>query len=115
MEHGNKTTLEALDEIVARVKGGEFAAIVVVTRETSHVLQVNTSGEGVDAEGVASHLFNLGFSVGRIAGSYVEQTQTVEAARAFLAAAVAGVHQGATESLGLSLLEDADPISEAVN
>lgn len=115
MEQVNRNPLEELDRLVARIKGGEFAAIVVVTRETSHVLQVNTSGEGVDAEGVASHLFNLGFSVGRIAGSYVEQTQTVEAARAFLAAAVAGVHQGATESLGLSLLEDADPISEAVN
>lgn len=115
MEQGTKATIEALDEIVARVKGGEFAAIVVVTRETSHVLQVNASGETVDAESVASHLFNLGCAVGRITGSYVEQAQTVEAARAFLAAAVAGVHQGATESLGLSLLAESDPISEAVN
>ena len=115
MGQGTKATLEELDRIVERVKGGEFAAIVVVTRETSHVLQVNTSGEGVDAEGVASHLYNLGCSVGRITGAYVEQAQEIEVARAFLAAAVAGVHQGATESLGLSLLEDADPISEAVN
>lgn len=115
MGQGTKATLEELDRIVERVKGGEFAAIVVVTRETNHVLQVNASGETVDAESVASHLFNLGCSVGRLAGSYVEQAQTVEAARTFLAAAAAGLYQGATDAVGLSLLAESDPISEAVN
>ncbi len=110
----NRNPLEELDRLVARIKGGEFATLTMVTREDTNLLQVNSTGEPMDANDVASHLFNLGCAVGRITGAYVEQAQEIEVARAFLAAAVAGVHQGATESLGLSLLEDADPISEAV-